>query len=48
MSMNSMIPVPALLDKYNTRARPVSAWVPTTQVTRGFRYPWVLMGNMNF
>jgi len=28
MGMDSMKPVPALLDKYDTRTRPVPSWVP--------------------
>lgn len=35
MGTNSMILVPALLDKYDTRVRPVSLWVSTMQVPMG-------------
>jgi hypothetical protein len=30
-----MIPIPAPLDKYDTRTRPVSSWVPTIRVPVG-------------
>ena len=32
---DSIIYVSALLDKYDTRACPVSSWVPTMRVTAG-------------
>jgi len=35
MGTDSMIPVPAPLDKYDTRVRPVPSWVPTMRVSVG-------------
>jgi len=29
MGTDNMIPIPAPLDKYDTRAHPVSSWIPT-------------------
>ena len=47
MGTDSMIPVPAPLDKFDTRARPVPSWVPTMRVPVGIKvsmgihgYPW--------
>jgi len=40
-----MIPVPAPLDKYDTRARPVPSWVPTMGIPAGIE---VSMGTHGF
>jgi len=40
-----MIPVPAPLDKYDTRARPIPSWVPTIRVPVGIE---VSMGTHEF
>ena len=45
MGTDSMIPVPAPLDKYHTCVRHVPSWVPTTRV---LKYPWVFMGTHEF
>jgi len=49
MGTDSMIFVPAPLDRYDTRVRPVPSWVPTMQVPVGIEvsmgihgYPWGL------
>ena len=48
MGTNSMIFVPASLDKSDVRARPVPSWVPTMPVPTGIEvsmsihgYPWI-------
>jgi len=48
MGTDSMIFVPAPLDKYDTLARPVPSWVPTMRITVGIEvsmgihgYPWI-------
>jgi hypothetical protein len=48
MDMDSMIPVPVPLDKYDTHARPVPSWVPIMwvpvdiEVSMGIHwYPWI-------
>jgi len=45
MGTNSMIPVPAPLDKYDTRVRPVPSWVPTMRIPVGIE---VSMGTHGF
>ena len=45
MDTDSMIPVPAPLDKYDIRARPVSLWVPTMRIPVGIE---VSMGTHEF
>jgi len=48
MGTNIMIPVPAPLDKYDTRVRPVPSWVPTIRIPADIEvymgihgYPWI-------
>jgi len=45
MGTDSMIPVPAPLDKYDTRAHPVPLWVPTMRLLVGIE---VSMGTHEF
>ena len=47
MGTDNMIPVPAPLDKYDTRARPVSSWVLTIRVPVGIEVSMGTHGVLN-
>ena len=47
MGTDNMIPVPAPLDKYDTRARPLSSWVPTIRIPVGIEVSMGTHGVLN-